>query len=126
MTLIDKSFRYAIVGASNDPHKYGNIVLKDLISAGFNAVPVNPKGEDILGLKTYRNLREIKGKIDVVIFLVPPEITEKILIEVKELGIDKVWMQPGSESDKAIGFCEKNKMEFIFGSCIMLEKNSKK
>lgn len=124
MTLIDKKFRYAIVGASNDPQKYGHIVLKDLLKSGYDAIPVNPKGENILGLKTYRNLSEVPGKIDVVIFLVPPEITEKVLLEVKRIEIKKVWMQPGSESDEAIKFCEKNKIEFIFGSCIMIDKNN--
>jgi len=118
--MIMKEDKIALVGASNNLYKYGNIVLKDLISKGYDIIPVNPKEQKILDRLCYSSLKDINKKIDAVIFVVPPKVTEKILNEVKELKIKKVWMQPGSESNEAIKFCEKNNINCMHNSCIML------
>jgi predicted CoA-binding protein len=47
-----------------------------------------------LGTQVYRTLSTTEQKIDVVIFVTPPVITEKVLEEVNELKIKNVWMQP--------------------------------
>ncbi len=120
--MIDKNFTYAIIGASNNSEKYGHRVMKDLLDAGYNVVPINPKEELILGLKTYHKLSDYPKKIDVAVFVVPPTVTEKIVDEVIELGIKNVWMQPGSENDEAIKKCEENKISFIHNACIMINK----
>ncbi len=39
--------RIALVGASKNPAKYGNIILKDLLSKGFEVLPVNPNYDEI-------------------------------------------------------------------------------
>jgi predicted CoA-binding protein len=119
--MITKEDTIAIVGASNNPRKYGNIVMGDLISKGYKVVPINPNEDKVLEMKSYKNLKSVKEKIDAVIFVVPPEITEKVLEEVKKMKIKTVWMQPGSESDKAIKFCEDNKIECVHNSCIMMQ-----
>lgn len=120
--MIDKNYNYAIVGASNNKDKYGFKVLSDLLEAGFRVVPINPKETEILGRKTYPSLSECREKIDVVVFVVPPKITEKVLEEVLKLEIKNVWMQPGSESEEAIKICEKNNINLIQNACIMLSK----
>ncbi|MEA3414010.1 MAG: CoA-binding protein [Nanoarchaeota archaeon] len=119
--MIDKNYRIAVVGASNNPMKYGNIVMRDLITKGYNVVPVHPSEKIILKIPVYRNLKAVMKNINLVIFVVPPKITEKVLIDVKEMKIPKVWMQPGSESLNAIKFCEDNKIECIHNSCIMFK-----
>lgn len=119
--MITKDDIVAIVGASNNPEKYGNIVMKDLISKGYDVVPINPHEEKILDKKVCHSLKEVCEKIDAVIFVVPPNVTENTIQDVKSLGIKKVWMQPGSESEKAIKFCEDNGIECIHDTCIMLK-----
>lgn len=61
-------------------------------------------------------------KPDVVNLVVPPKVTNKIVKTCKELGIKKVWMQPGSESEEAIKFCHENGIEAVYGVCIMIER----
>jgi len=119
--MLDKKLIYAVVGASNDEKKYGNKVISDLNSKHFRVIPVNPHEKTILEYKVYKNLTEIPLKVDFAIFVTQPKITEKILLEVKKLKIKKVWMQPGSESDIAIKFCEDNNINCIHNSCVMLE-----
>lgn len=92
--MIDKDFFYAVVGASNNKEKYGYKVFKDVLDAGYKVIPINPTEKEILGKKVYPTLSQVKKKIDVVIFVTPPVVTEKVLSEVKELKIKNVWMQP--------------------------------
>ncbi|MEI6673472.1 MAG: CoA-binding protein [bacterium] len=85
-------------------------------------MPINPNEEKILGKKCYPTLSEVNKKIDVVIFVTQPKITEKILEEVKILGIKNTWLQPGSQSIKAIEFCKKNNIECTHDACIMIQR----
>jgi predicted CoA-binding protein len=41
-TMLEKKI-WAVVGANNDPDKYGNIIYKKLKSRGYEVYPVNPK-----------------------------------------------------------------------------------
>lgn len=120
--MINKNYTYAIVGASSNPEKYGYKVLADLLSAGYTAVPVNPKGGEILGQKVFGDLSELASLPDVVIFVVQPEVAVAVLKKAKALGIKKFWFQPGSESDEAREYCDKEKLEAVFNACIMVKR----
>ncbi len=121
-TFINKKYTYALIGASANKEKYGYKVFENLLNAGFCVLPVNLRGGEILGQKVYKNISKISQKIDVVIFVVPPQVTKDIIEDVRELGISKVWLQPGSEDDGVINFCAKYNIECYHGACIMLEQ----
>ncbi len=120
--FLNKENIFAVVGASKNPEKYGHQVYRDLRSAGYEVYPVNPNAEQVLGDRCYPNLKELPRTPHVVDIVVPPKITEEIVRICKELGITKVWMQPGSESDTAIRFCEDNGIEVVYGVCVMNER----
>lgn len=122
--FLNKNNVIAIVGASRNPEKYGYKVYKDLKEAGYKVYPVNPNASEILGDKCYPNLESLPVKPDVVNIVVPPNITEKIVKECKKLSIKKVWMQPGSESEEAINFCNENGIDVVYGVCIMIERRN--
>ena len=61
-------------------------------------------------------------KPHVVNTVVPPEITERTVKTCKELDIATVWMQPGSESEKAIQYCEDNGIDVVHSVCIMIQR----
>ena len=109
--LLDRRNVYAVVGASRSPEKYGHRVYRDLKEAGYRVYPVNPNAEEILGDKCYPNLESLPEKPTVVVTVVPPRVTESVVKECRRLGIGMVWMQPGSESDKAIELCERGGSE---------------
>jgi hypothetical protein len=126
MAILSQDKTYAVVGASTDPDKYGYQVFQDLLQSGFQAVPINPNANKLLGKKVYASLDKCPQQIDVVVFVVPPSITEKVLKQVKTLGINQVWMQPGSESQSAIEFCRKNDIAVVAHACIMRKRSSLK
>ncbi len=124
--LIKKFLRkeniFAVVGVSRDKKKYGYKVYKNLKEAGYKVYPINPNCDEIDGDRCYHFIGELPEKPDVVDIVVPPAVTEKILIKCKEFGIRKVWVQPGSESKKALKFCKKNNIEVICNVCVMVER----
>jgi predicted CoA-binding protein len=113
---------FAVVGVSRNPAKYGHQVYKDLKEAGYNVYAVNPNIDEVLGDRCYHSLSELPEKPDVVDTVVPPEVTEKIVEECKELRIGKVWLQPGSESEKAINFCTRNNIKVVHDMCVMVKR----
>ncbi len=65
----------AVIGASTNPEKVGYAVLNNLISIGFRGklYPVNPKHDDVLGLKCYPSVLDIPGPIDLAVIMTPPD-----------------------------------------------------
>ncbi|MFB0502745.1 MAG: CoA-binding protein [Candidatus Bathyarchaeia archaeon] len=123
--ILERKNVIAVVGASRDPEKYGHRVYGDLKEAGYAVYPVNPNAAEILGDRCYPDLKSLPVKPDVVNVVVPPEVTEDVVKSCKELGITKVWMQPGSESEKAIEYCEANGIDVVYGVCIMVERRKR-
>ena len=122
---LDKKNTIAFVGATIQKEKWGYKKYKELKNAGFKVYPVNPKYDEIDGDKCFPNLKSLikflHEKPDFVITIVPPKVTEKIVEQCKIFGIDKIWMQPGSESEKAIKFCEEKGIEVVHGICIVVD-----
>jgi predicted CoA-binding protein len=112
--------RFAVVGATDNPQKYGNQIVKSLKSRGYEVYPVNPRIKELEGLNCYPGLADIPVKPDVVDFVVPPEATEEILKQCKELELNRIWLQPGSESETAIAFCCENNLKVVHSVCVML------
>jgi len=112
--------RFAIVGATDDTKKYGHEIFKNLKSRGYEVYLVNPRLKELEGIKCYPSLSDIPVKVDVVDFVVPPAVTEVILRECKRLGLDRIWLQPGSESEVAIAFCRENNLKVVHDVCVML------
>ena len=112
--------KFAIVGASDNPGKYGNEILHDLKSRGYKVYPVNPRLEEIDGMKCYPSLSDLPVIVDVIDLVVPPPVTEKVVRECQRLGLKRIWMQPGSESQEAIGFCDANGLGVVHDVCVMM------
>ena len=113
---------FAVVGASRDPGKYGHKVFRDLLEAGYEVYPVNPKAREVLGHKAYPDLRSLPRRPDVVVFVVPPRVTEALAGQCVELGVRYVWMQPGASSEKAIEELERAGIKVFHDVCIMIKR----
>jgi uncharacterized protein len=111
--------RFAIVGVSNDPRKYGHAVYHNLKDKGFTVFAVNPKLSSIDGDPCYPSLKELPAPVDGVVLVVPPTVTEHVVRQAAEAGINRVWMQPGAASDEAVQFCEQHDMGVVHDACIM-------
>jgi predicted CoA-binding protein len=91
-----------------------------LISKGYRTFAVNPRAETVGGKRCYPSLTELPEPVDGVVCVVPPEETEKVVHEMAEIGIARVWMQQGAESEDAIRFCEQRGIGVVAGECILM------
>lgn len=123
--FLQEKFIYAIVGVSINEEKWGYRIFSTMKKTGYKVYPVNPKYEKIGNEKCYKSLREIPEKIDVVISVVPPIVTGNIARECIELGIDKLWMQPGSESDIAEALCKDKEIQYMKNVCFVVDAMGK-
>ena len=120
-TLKNKKNLIALVGASNNPKKYGNKILLDLVSKGYNVVPINSTEDTIAGIKSYKNVLDLKESLSIINFVVPPKIGFEITKELVENNYDNFWYQPGAESKEISSYLIENSKNFIDDKCIMVE-----
>jgi predicted CoA-binding protein len=113
---------WAVVGASQDRQKYGNRVYRSLRDSGYVVYPVNPAVDEVEGDRAYSSLADLPESPEVIDLVVPPVVSEQIVKEAEPLGLTRVWMQPGAESEAAIAFCKEHGIEVVYDACAMVWK----
>lgn len=78
----------AIVGASVREGSVGRIVLENVVKGGFEGSvwPVNPKYDEIDGLKCYRNAAALPAAPDLAVIVTPPDTVPGVIGEFGEKG----------------------------------------
>ena len=114
------SKKIAVVGVSRKPAKFGNAIYRELKQKDYQVFPINPNLNVFDGDTCYPDLLSLPEKIDAVIVNVPPIQTEKVVREVRDAGIKKVWLQQGSQSLAAVKYCEENGIDCISNECILM------
>lgn len=112
--------RIAVVGASNDPSKYGNVIVKDLSAKGYTVLPVNPREAAIAGIPAYPDLASVPAPVHIVNVVTPPAVTRRVLEEASSLGLPAVWLQDGSWDEEALGLAAKSPFLTVYDACIMV------
>ena len=66
----------AIIGASKNETKRGYQTIRTLLDERYEGkiYPVNPKEKSILGFKCYKNVTEIKERVDVALVATPAKV----------------------------------------------------
>ena len=73
----------AVIGASRKPGKIGYEILKNIIEYGYKGgiYPINPKGDEILGIKVYKSVLDVPGVVDLAVIVVPAKIVLNVIEE---------------------------------------------
>lgn len=112
---------FGVVGASSNRDKYGNKVLRCYMMNGKSAIPVNPRETAIEGISCVGSVSELPPTVKSISMITPPPVTEQVVEEAIVAGIENVWMQPGSQSPRAIQRCTEAGINLIAdGSCILV------
>jgi len=82
----------AVVGASTDRHKLGNIVLRNIKDGGYSGrlFPVNPHETKIIGLNAYSNYIHIPEIPDLAIVAIPADFVVEAVREIGQKGTKAV------------------------------------
>ena len=115
--------RIAVVGASNNPEKYGNVIVKNLRSKGYTVVPLNPREDIVEGLAAFKSVRDLDAPVDLLVVVTPPPATLRILAEAAASGIRAVWLQEGSFDDAVLDFAHGAPFKTVYDACVMVVSN---
>ena len=82
----------AVIGASAELAKFGNIILSAIMEIGYEGkiYPVNPEGGEIKGLQVCKSLKEIPGEVDFAILTIPAPLVSGALEECLRQGVKGV------------------------------------
>ncbi len=111
----------AVVGATDNPSKFGYVIYRDLKRKGFTLFPVNPKRAIVDGDRAFPSLAALPNPPSIVNIVVPPKITLRILEQCQELGLQNIWLQPGAESPEAMSFLQGKEFNYLANACIMVQ-----
>ncbi|MDH7486570.1 MAG: CoA-binding protein [Anaerolineae bacterium] len=123
-SILSNNRTFAVVGVSQDRQKYGHEVFEALLRKGYQVYPINPKYDEVDGQRCYPSLDELPEKPQVVVTVVPPPVTEKVVESCARLGVGTVWMPPGSWSEQAIETCEAQGIEEVHDVCLVFALRS--
>jgi acetyltransferase len=131
-TLIDNFFypkTVAIIGASADPKKSGNVIVKNYLDYGFrgDVFPINPKAEEIFGLKAYRSIKDVPVDIDLAVFALPAKIVADLIEECPAKNVKVVvvhsfgFAESGPEGktyqDRLVAVARANNIRVVGPNC---------
>lgn len=124
-----KQKRIAVVGVSDQRDTGCNMAYEHFKDAGYEVIPVNPRLSEYDGYPCYADIVSIPEKPDAVFILTNPKVTDQIVDQCIEQGVEYVWMhcmmgtKPGlvqgmtSVSQDAVQKCREHGIKVIPGSC---------
>ena len=111
---------FGVIGVSADQRKFGNIVYRTMKQRPFITYPVHPRLAMVEGDRCFASVADLPEKVKSLVTVVPPSATEAVVAECVKRKINVLWMQPGSESERAIAEAEANGITVIQGQCILM------
>jgi acetyltransferase len=119
----------AVIGATEKPGSVGRTLLWNLISSPFGGTvfPINPKRNNILGIKAYPNLKSLPEEVELAIIATPAPTVPQIVAECVEMGVKgaiiisagfKEIGPEGRELEKQIMDLARGKMRIIGPNCL--------
>ncbi|MGE5630145.1 MAG: CoA-binding protein [Caulobacteraceae bacterium] len=105
-TMLGKKV-WAVVGANDNPEKFGNKIYKRLKTRGYEVYVVNPMYETVEGDPCYKDLSSLPKVPEVIDMVVSPKRGIPFIEEAARLGIKYIWLQPGTYDDELTELIEK-------------------
>ena len=111
----------AVVGLSSNELRASNFVGYYLLRNGYQVTPVNPREDEIFGLKSYPSLKDIPHPIDVVDVFRDPSAVPEIATEAVAISAKYLWLQFGVISPEGVAIAEAGGLQCIVDKCIKIE-----
>ena len=109
----------AIIGASNDPRKFGNKAVRAFQQQGYTVYPVNPNETVVEDIEAYKSIRDVPERPKMISVYVPPQVLVKLLPDIAARGCDELWLNPGTESDEVLVEAERLKLNVVQACSIL-------
>ncbi len=119
--VLTQYHRVAVVGLSPKANRPSYGVASYLKEQGYEIVPVNPAAAEVMGLKSYPDLRSIPGPVEVVDIFRRSEDVGPIVDDAIAIGAKAVWMQDGVVNEEAAEKARKAGLKVVMNTCMMRE-----
>jgi len=120
-SIINRAKTVAIVGLSPNELRASYFVGYYLRRHGFQVIPVNPREESILGVRSYPSLREVPDAIDVVDVFRAPDAVPAIAEEAVAAGAGALWLQYGVISPQGAQIAVDGGLDVVMDRCLKVE-----
>ena len=110
----------ALVGASRNPKKFGYTAFKELKDKGMKIIPVNPNADEIMGEKSYPNVKMLPPEVQSIIVFTKKDQTASVVRDAKEKGIKHIWIQQMADTKEALNELKDSGINYISGECILM------
>jgi len=102
--MLDSLFRpkkVAVIGASTKELSIGNRVIKNLLDFGFKGdiYPINPKADEVRGIKAYKSILDCPENIDVVHMVIPAKFVPQAVEDCGNKGVKNIIINSGGFSE---------------------------
>lgn len=119
--ILEKSKNIAVVGLSGNPEKDSNRVARYLIEKGYNIIPVNPTGGEILDRRSYKSISAVPERIDIVNVFRRSEHLPAIVEEALKVMPGCIWTQLGIIDGVSAENAAGKGIEVVMDRCIKVE-----
>jgi len=113
--------RIAMIGISRTPGDFSAHLFEELCRRGYDVVPVNPNMAEVQGHRCFARVQEIQPPVQGALLMTSPGVTDTVVSDCAEAGIDRVWMYSaghgGAVSGKALQFCRERGIRVVPGQC---------
>ncbi|MCC6546336.1 CoA-binding protein [Candidatus Sumerlaeota bacterium] len=123
MDLIAKTAKmktWAVVGAHDDPSRFGHRIFRHLLNLGYTVYPIHPRLKEIDGHQVFKAIGDLPVVPEVVDMVVNPETGIKVMAQIKAFGVKYVWMQPGTRSEEIREFAKREGIQLI-EDCVLVQ-----
>lgn len=108
----------AMVGASSKPDRPSYEVMRILLDAGFQVIPVTPNEQNVQGQRAYPSLAAVPGPIDIVDVFRAADAAPSIAHEAVAVRPRALWLQLGVISEEAAEIAKKGGLVVVMDKCI--------
>lgn len=116
--------RIAVVGASANPVRPSHGVMRTLLGAGYDCVPVNPNVSEVLGRPCFGNVEEAvaaTGPLDIVDVFRRSSATPDVARAAVDVAARVLWLQLGVVSWEAARIAHEGGLDVVMDRCTAIE-----
>jgi uncharacterized protein len=118
--IFENARTIAVVGLSSNPGRASHGVAAYFQGQGYRIIPVNPNEAEVLGEKSYPDLRSVPGPVDLVNVFRRSEHVPEIVEDAIAIGARALWLQQGVTHAEAEQRAREAGLQVVSDACMMV------
>lgn len=111
----------AIVGLSKNQMRASYFVGFYLRRHGYRVIPVNPRESEVLGEPSFKSLRDVPGRVDIVNVFRAPDALPAIAEDAVAIGASNLWCQFTVINEEGGRIAEAGGLSVVMDRCLKVE-----